>query len=204
MGRDKRGQNGSAISRTFEQFNDKEQAIIGTLHKAGVPLSNREIREANGWTDDKGSSRVRNGLRRPCRAGWVEHAATVGDGRYLLTTHALQQLGEEVRPKASPTPFYGEQDENGCYDVVDIKRPDCEMYNSCLDHAIAENWPNFGCHQCKIYQILDNEQRAQDVLGLIAAHMAAKNVEKMGKAGRTRGVKPGADAKVKRKNTVMF
>jgi hypothetical protein len=194
---DKRGQNGEALSISLEKFNTTELAIITALSKADGPLSNKEIREATGWVDDKGSSTVRNGLRRPCRAGWVQHASTVGDGRYLLTTYALGQLG---LTQARPVPFKGNRDEHGCYPgAAEVKRPDCEMYNSCLDHALDNLWPNFGCHHCEAYQLLDTEQRVQDVLGLLAARMAAKNVAKMGVAGRTRGVKPGADAKVKKR-----
>ena len=199
---DKRGQNGEALSIPLEKFNTTELAIINALNKASGPLSNKEIREATGLP---ASINVRNGLRRPCRGGWVQHASAIGDGRYLLTTYAQEQLGQ-TQTRQNPVPFKGAKDEHGrVMAAAEVKRPDCEMYNTCLDHAIDKNWPNFGCSQCEAYQILDTEQRVQDVLGLLAARMAAKNVAQMGKAGRTRGVKPGADAKVKkRKNTVMF
>ncbi len=76
-----------------------------------------------------------------------------------------------------------------------IKRLDCSFYNECLDTAIAGKWKAFGCRECTAYKVLNPEQATQDVLGLLAARMAAGNVAAMGNAGRIRGVKPGADAK---------
>lgn len=77
-----------------------------------------------------------------------------------------------------------------------IKRLDCAFYNECLDTAIAQKWKAFGCRECSAYEVLDVEQQVQDVLGLLAARMAAENVAAMGNAGRVRGVKPGADKRV--------
>ena len=76
-----------------------------------------------------------------------------------------------------------------------VKQLDCSFYNDCLDTAIAAKWKNFGCKECRAYVALDAEQQTQDVLGLLAARMASENVVKMNNAGRTRGVKPGIDAR---------
>jgi hypothetical protein len=98
----------------------------------------------------------------------------------------------------NPIPFALLKDEDtGRYEKGHaIKRLDCALYNECLDTAIAGKWKAFGCRECSAYELLDPEQATQDVLGLLAARMAAGNVAAMGNAGRTRGVKPGADAKV--------
>lgn len=87
--------------------------------------------------------------------------------------------------------------ETGCFDGAhEVKKLDCSFYNECLDVAIAGKWKGFGCTDCTAYVAIDIEQKMQDLLGLLAADMAAENVAKMGKANRTRGVKPGVDARV--------
>ena len=91
-------------------------------------------------------------------------------------------------------------EETGRYERgPEIKQLDCAFYNECLDTAIAGKWKAFGCRECSAYEMLDPEQATQDVLGLLAARMASWNVAAMGNAGRTRGVKPGADAKIPRR-----
>ena len=98
----------------------------------------------------------------------------------------------------NPTPFtIVKDDETGRFEGAEaIKKLDCAFYNECLDTAIAGKWKGFGCTECTAYVALDCEQKMQDLYGLLAARMAGENVVTMGKAGRTRGVKPGVDAKV--------
>ena len=80
--------------------------------------------------------------------------------------------------------------------VAQVRRLDCSMYNTCLDVAVSGDWAGFGCSGCKAYEaVVDPEQRMHDILALRAAAEAAENVERIGKAGRRIGVKPGADAK---------
>lgn len=92
-----------------------------------------------------------------------------------------------------------------------VRRLDCSMYNICLDTAEKGDWPSFGCKGCQAYQAMDIEQRVYDLIGLRACDEAAENVDrttafvekdgrqvrKIGKADRRRGVKPGADAKTR-------
>lgn len=101
----------------------------------------------------------------------------------------------------NPTPYEGKKDkESQRYeDVHTVKRLDCAFYNECLTEAVDKKWPNFGCGSCDAYEALDIDQKVQDVLGLLAARQAAKNVVEMGRANRTRGVKPGVDAKTRKK-----
>ncbi len=88
-------------------------------------------------------------------------------------------------------------EETGRYERAPaVKRLDCAFYNECLDTAIAGKWKGFGCRECTAYALSEPEQQVQDMLGLLAARMAMGNVIRTGKAGRTRGVKPGADAKM--------
>lgn len=98
----------------------------------------------------------------------------------------------------NPIPFALLKDEEtGRYENGHaIKRLNCAFYNECLDTAIAGKWKGFGCRECSAYVILDPEQQAQDILGLLAARLAMENVMRSGTAGRTRGVKPGVDARV--------
>lgn len=98
----------------------------------------------------------------------------------------------------NPTPFtLVKDDETGRFeDAHAIKKLDCAFYNECLNTAVTGKWKGFGCGECTAYTALDIEQKVQDVLGLLAARLASENVAKMGRAGRTRGVKPGADARV--------
>lgn len=91
------------------------------------------------------------------------------------------------------------------HEAYKVKKDDCQMYNVCLDEADRNNWPQFGCDECRAYQACDVEQKVQNVLGLRAMQEAADNMEKLGKANRRRGVKPGTDAKVgKRKHLTVL
>lgn len=83
--------------------------------------------------------------------------------------------------------------------ISSIKRLDCAMYNACMTEARDGNWRNFTCNECKAFEIMEPEQRAQDLFQLLGARAAAKNEEETGCAGRKRGVRPGADAKVRRR-----
>lgn len=76
-----------------------------------------------------------------------------------------------------------------------VKRGDCSFYNCCMDQAIKENWPNFGCQSCTAYQAIDSMQKEWDLYQLLMLQAAADNIMDQGNAGRKRGVKPGADAK---------
>lgn len=78
-----------------------------------------------------------------------------------------------------------------------IKRADCSFYNECLDVAIDGEWENFGCHSCTAYAAMDREQQRSDIISLLAVDKAAEQMETFGKIDRRRGVKPGADAKVR-------
>jgi hypothetical protein len=100
--------------------------------------------------------------------------------------------------KRNPTAFALVKDaDTGCFEGAEsIKKLDCAYYNECLDTAIAGKWKGFGCGECKAYMALDVEQKVQDMYGLLAARLASENVVKLGSAGRTRGVKPGVDARV--------
>lgn len=82
--------------------------------------------------------------------------------------------------------------------VTSVKHVDCAFYNDCLSVAVRGNWKGFGCSSCTAYQAMDVEQKVQDILGIHAALAASENEEKDGCAGRKRGVRPGADAKVRR------
>jgi hypothetical protein len=100
--------------------------------------------------------------------------------------------------KKNPTAFALVKDaDTGCFEGAEsIKKLDCSYYNECLDTAIAGKWKGFGCGECKAYIALDVEQKVQDMYGLLAARLASENMATLGNAGRTRGVKPGVDARV--------
>ena len=100
--------------------------------------------------------------------------------------------------KRNPIAFALMEDaETGRFEnAPNIKRLDCAYYNECLDTAIEGKWQSFGCRECKAHVTLDVEQKMQDIYGLLAARLASENVVKHGTAGRTRGVKPGVDARV--------
>jgi len=80
--------------------------------------------------------------------------------------------------------------------VLRIKSPDCAFYNDCLTIARDGNWEGFGCRQCSSFEAPDSEQRVSDVLAIAALMQASEHEAKTGCAGRKRGVKPGADAKI--------
>lgn len=101
----------------------------------------------------------------------------------------------------NPTPFALVKDaETGCFeDAASVKRVDCALYNECLDIAIDGNWKGFGCGECKAYCAAPQDQKYQDMLGLLAARLAAGNVAKMGNAGRRLGGKPGVNTKLRKR-----
>jgi hypothetical protein len=101
----------------------------------------------------------------------------------------------------NPTPFTLVKDaETGCFEgAASVKHTDCALYNECLDVAIEGKWKGFGCGECKAYCESPQVQKYQDMLGLLAARLASDNVIRMGNAGRTLGVKPGVDAKVRKR-----
>jgi DNA-binding transcriptional regulator PaaX len=89
----------------FGDLNDHEQAIVNLLAQKGRPLLKiNTIGEQLGWFEAlgkaKGSSRVRNSLRRLVRGNWLAHAEEIGDGSYRLTKHGLDRL-RRVRKNAA-------------------------------------------------------------------------------------------------------
>lgn len=80
------------------------------------------------------------------------------------------------------------------------KKYQCRFYNACLDHAVNADWEQFGCDSCRAFQEVDSFQKAWDIECLFAIQFAADHAAEHGFAGRKRGVKPGADAKVRRRH----
>jgi hypothetical protein len=121
-----------------------------------------------------------------------------------LTTERQQSAQGKRRKEhmnKNPTPFALVKDaETGCFEgAASVKHVDCALYNECLDVAIKGNWKGFGCSECKAYCEAPQSQKYQNMLGLLAMRLASDNVIKMGHAGRTFGVKPGVDAKVRKR-----
>ena len=53
-------------------------------------------------------------------------------------------------------------------DQGQLRRLDCASYSDCLSEAAAEGWESFTCAGCVAYVQLDGEQRALDMVGLLA------------------------------------
>jgi hypothetical protein len=122
------------------------------------------------------------------------HSTSIGPFGHLCR-HEPMLNGKNPRPLT----LVKDPDTGRFEDAHLVKNLDCSFYNECLDIAVAGKWKSFGCGECTAHEALDIEQKVQDVLGLLAARLAMENVAKTGKAGRTRGVKPGADAKTSSK-----
>lgn len=188
IGKTSSGQQGKALSLTFEQLNDNEKSVLTTLRNAGEKRKISSVVRALGWDEPckvKGNSKVRNALRRLVRSGLVMHNKQIGDGTYMAA-----DLGPV---SANPQPI--DADNVTMRAMVDGRKSDCTMYNACLDQAINGNWVGFSCDSCKAYCQPDEFQKEQNHLGLRAVQVAADLVAKHGKVNRIRGVKPGADAK---------
>jgi len=104
-GRVSQAQTSESMQVVFGKLNDHEQAIVDLLSAKGRPLLKiNEIGTQLGWFEalgkDKGSSRVRNSLRRLVRGNWLAHGKDIGDGSYRLTKQGLDRL-RRVRKSAS-------------------------------------------------------------------------------------------------------
>lgn len=92
------GQRAGALQLRFEELTKNEQLLVTFLAKDGRPVQTIvELMEGLGWNKIKGgrargSSRVRNTLRRLVRSQWLVHESEVGDGRYRLSKNGLDRL----------------------------------------------------------------------------------------------------------------
>lgn len=73
--------------------------------------------------------------------------------------------------------------------IEDVKNLNCAFYTECLNVALAKEWPQFGCTECKAWQAMDPEQRLQDHYGLVVLRTAAENLDETGKCDRKRGAR---------------
>lgn len=182
------GQQGKALSLSFDQLNQGEQSVLEALRASGGRMKISAIVKALGWDKPskvKGNSKVRNSMRRLVREGFVIHNSKVGDGTYVAA---------DIGPvRANPQPV--DTSEISRRAMAEGRKSDCTMYNACLDQAIDGKWEGFSCGSCRAYSEPDVFQKEQNQLGLRMVQVAADLVAKHGKVNRTRGVKPGADAK---------
>lgn len=182
------GQQGKALSLTFEQLNSNEKSVLTVLQAAGEKRKISSVVRSLGWDEPckvKGNSKVRNALRRLVRSGLVMHNKQIGDGTYMAS---------DIGPvSANPQPI--DADRITMRAMAAGRKSDCVMYNACLDQAIDGKWAGFSCGSCKAYSQPDEFQKEQNHLGLRAVQTAADLVARHGKVNRVRGVKPGADAK---------
>lgn len=203
---DARSQRGEAIELTLDMLNDNERAVLDTLNRDGEPMKIAEIMLANQWhipDKAKGNSRVRNSVRKLIRGRWITHTKNFGDGRYQITDLGRGALG----PRCNPVELSHAKAVAMRFDMSSssvIKKADCAFYNACLEQAVAGDWSGFSCGSCNAYEELPPLQKQADMIRLRAMQMAVEHIEKLGNAGRVRGVKPGADAKrtVKTEETV--
>lgn len=97
------GQRAGALQLHFDELTKNEQLLVTDLAIEGRPVKTiSEIMESLGWNKirggkARGSSRVRNTLRRLVRAQWVTHDTEVGDGKYRLSRNALDRLRRLVK-----------------------------------------------------------------------------------------------------------
>jgi hypothetical protein len=195
------GQSGKSRSLTFDQLNDNEQAVASCLCVAAAPLKINKIVALLAWDNPckvKGSSMVRNAMRRLVCAEIVRHGTSIGDGTYVFVGAEGLSISRNPRrlSKAEAFEVQGDDDIEGDADLAhSIKKSDCSFYNACLDQAVSDKWKGFSCTSCNAYAESDYFQRQMDHLALTAVQKAAELVEKYGKVHRVRGVKPGADAR---------
>lgn len=108
------GQRAGALQLRFDELAENEQLLVTFMAEDGRPIRTIvEIMEGLNWHRIKGgrargSSRVRNTLRRLVRAQWLVHATEVGDGKYRLSKNGLDRLRRIVKnadkPNAKPVP----------------------------------------------------------------------------------------------------
>jgi hypothetical protein len=108
------GQRAGALQLTFHELTKNEQLLVTFMSKDGRPVHTIvEIMEGLGWNKirggrARGSSRVRNTLRRLVRSQWLTHATEIGDGKYRLSKNGLDRLRrivkEDDKPNAKPVP----------------------------------------------------------------------------------------------------
>lgn len=178
-------------------LNVKEQQVFAYITISPKPVTLTEIAatvfpelspvKANSW--------VRNNIRR--LRDVLGLIRKVDRGTYAPLAVAPVAI-EAPSVKPSPMQLTLDQVEQlTVYDIEKVKNLDCVMYNDCLTLARDGDWAGFGCHSCSAYVEPEPHQKVSDMLALIALDTASENEEENGCAGRKRGVRPGADAKVK-------
>lgn len=176
-----------------------EERVFAYISTAPKPVTLTEIAttvfpdlesvKANSW--------VRNSLRRLRDKMHVVRKVNRG-------TYALEAPEAVVAPPvavvAAPRPIQlsiAQVASISMDDVQAVKNLHCAYYNDCLTVARDGNWKGFGCQECTAFIEMPPDQRMSDMVTLIALDAASENAEELGCAGRKRGVRPGADAKVK-------
>lgn len=103
------GQRAGALQLHFDQLTKNEQLVVVNLAQEGRPVFTIiEIMELLNWHKMKGgrargSSRVRNTLRRLVRSQWLVHESEVGDGKYRLSKNGLDRLRRIDQENKKPT-----------------------------------------------------------------------------------------------------
>jgi hypothetical protein len=189
-------------------LSSNEQKVFDFISGSATPvtLSQIAITAFPQLSPVKGNSWARNSLRKLRDVLGIVHK--VGKGTYIkagANVVALPIVPATIKPQptiltedfvnAMFDKVHGLSDDGP--DVTKVKNLDCTYYNDCMTIARNGDWPGFGCKECQAYVPMEVDQRVSDMLTLNALDTAAENAEKEGCAGRKRGVKPGADAKVK-------
>jgi hypothetical protein len=175
----------------------KEQQVFTYISTSQKPVKIAEVATAvfSSVPPDQANSWVRNSLRKLRDDLGVVKKIDKG-------TYAIAEVIEFSAPAAAPSPHPIQLSESqlsqvSIDEIEKVKNLDCALYNSCLTLARDGGWEGFGCAECTAYVEAPVDQLASDMLALIALGTASENEEEYGCAGRKRGVKPGADAKVK-------
>lgn len=120
-GKSDQGQRAGALQLRFEELTKNEQLLVVNMAQEGRPVKTIiEMMEMCNWHKIKGgrargSSRVRNTLRRLVRSQWLTHDTEIGDGKYRLSKNGLdrlRRLNQEIKKptgKEIPAPITDKQ-----------------------------------------------------------------------------------------------
>ncbi len=50
--------------------------------------------------------------------------------------------------------------------IPQSRRVDCKRYMSCLNEAVANDWPGFSCQRCQVKEPINRDEHRREMIGM--------------------------------------